>query len=209
MPKKITSKGRPLHVGIDPGREGYITAYDGERIRAQFPVPWLGDEPDHARLARIFLALRLKGAVHANLEHQQAFGKESAKAAFTLGGGYQALKAALIAAEIPFDCPIPDQWKKAMGIPAPQTPAVPKALPRPKKGATAAERKAYKERESARGKAQRARKAKRKEIANRVAQELQPDYDFRSGPRARTPHSGKTESFLLAVHSYRTHGGRG
>ena len=36
MVKKVREKGAPLYLGIDPGREGYLTAYDGERIRASW-----------------------------------------------------------------------------------------------------------------------------------------------------------------------------
>lgn len=205
--KKISrrKKGRSLWLGVDPGKTGYITAYDGERIVASWPLPWLGDEPDLDRLFKMFWALRLAGAVHAFVEHQQTFGKESAKAGFTMGGGYIALKAALKAAGIPFETQIPDQWKKAMGIPAPTVPKVPKALPRPGRGATKQVKAEYKKREGDRGRAQRARKAKRKEIACRVGQELAPGHDFRESSRCRTPHSGKVESFLLAVFCYRTH----
>ncbi len=204
MVRKLREKGAALYLGIDPGKEGYLSAYDGSRIVASWPLPWLGSEPDLDRLFKMFWALRLAGAVHAFLEHQQTFGKESAKSAFTMGAGYVALKAAAKAAGIPLEVRIPDQWKKEMGIPAPTTPKVPKALSKPGKKAPSAEKTAYKERERARGQAQRARKAKRKEIACRVGQELAPGYDFRANARCRTPHSGKVESFLLAFLCYRT-----
>lgn len=202
--KLLRKKGSLLYLGVDPGLTGWICAYDGRRIVAMVKIPWLASEADLIRLFRIFEELRRHGAEYAMLEHQQPFGPESARASFTLGGGYIALKAALTAAEIPFDCPEPDVWKAAMGIPPPGG-KLPKLPKKPPEGETLAWRRAKGKVERARKEAKKRRKAKRKEISCRKAQELAPGHDFRRTPACKGPDDNKCESFLLAVHAYRTH----
>ena len=224
MVKRLSGKtGIEVDLGIDPGREGYVTAWDGKRILGQWPIPWLGDEPDIDRLDRMFTTLRRAGAVHATLEHQQTFGNQgSLKGAFTAGGGYIALKFALRINGIPYEEARPQDWKKFMGIPttAGKLPPLPKKPGKPKlprRGRTKAQKKQLADwkvamirwteeaepAKRARDAALRKVKAKRKDASNLTAMQLSPGHDFRRSSRCKGPHDGKCESFLMAVHSRR------
>lgn len=224
MPRRIGEQTKPeLDLGVDPGKVGgYVTAWDGEKIRGQWPIPWLADEPDIDATLKLFRVLKKAGAVHATLEHQQTFGKEGAKSAFTAGGGYIALKIALRIAEIPFEEPTPQEWKKFMGVPSTQAklPPLPKkpAKPKlPKRNRTKGQKKLLADWkvamirwteevepvEKARNVARRKAKGKRKDASILIAKQLVPGHDFRKNKRCKGPHDGKCESLLLAVHSRR------
>lgn len=190
---------RDLFVGIDPGKEGFICVYDGDKIRAMWALPYLEDEIDVVALSRMLRALRLKGARIALLERQQPFHKEGPQGAFTNGFGYGALKASLVWSGIPFEVVRPDAWKREMSIPAPKI-----TVTHPPKPSNMGARKAW-EKTCKKMDAEVARKRKqaRKDLACRKAQQLQPRYDFRSGPRSKKPHEGKCEAFLLAFLAHR------
>lgn len=221
--ERVVAAKRELDLGIDPGKEGWITAYDGKRIVGQWPIPWIGSEPDLFKIDKLFAALKKAGATHASLEKQQTMGRESPKGAFVAGGGFWVLKTFLYLHEIKYDEPRPQDWKKAMGLPTANTPLEP--LPKkpkkprvPKRNRTPAHKKALVEWEKAmadwryesasiektRSAQRRAASTKRKNSAIQMAKRLAPGHDFRATERSKKPHDGKCESFLLAVHSRRT-----
>lgn len=126
MPKKRLKRSSPIpekpcYGGIDPGKDGFMVLFDGDDIIEAVPVPWLDRDPDLKGLLRIFAGWRKKGVVFAVLEHQQAFGKDSARNAFSLGGGFRALEMGLMALRIPFEVIRPSDWKRRLKIPIPKT----------------------------------------------------------------------------------------
>jgi len=201
---KSRSKGRPKWAGIDPGKQGCICVYDGERLVAAWPIPYLGSEPDLSRLKTMFRALRFANVRHIVLEEQQVYGSQGAVSAGTIMFGYAALKACCVWSGISFECVKPDVWKRGVGIPKVTKPKNPPKVSKPKRGASKAEKETYKKYVAAKKTAESTRKKKRKELSVRKAQELEPDIDFRMNERAKVPHMGKVEAFLIAVHAHRT-----
>jgi len=197
-------KGSPRWAGIDPGKQGYICIYDGQCLVAAWAIPYLGSEPDLPRLKTMFRALRFANVRHIVLEEQQVYGSQGAVSAGTIMGGYMALKACCVWSGIPFTCLKPDVWKRGVGIPKVSKPKNPPKVAKPKRGASKAEKETYKKYVAAKKTAEATRKKKRKELSVRKAQELEPDTDFRMSTRAKVPHLGKVEAFLIAVHAHRT-----
>lgn len=204
MPRKIAKK-RKLFLGVDPGQKGYLCVIDEHgRIQAMVHIPYLGEEVDVARLMRILKTLRLHGVCYAILESQQAFHREGPAGAFTNGFGYGALKASLIWSGIPFEVSRPTDWKRSMNIPAPQgsKPTLP-----PKPAVKNKKRQSAWKKECNRINARAAaeRKKKRKDLACRRAQQLQPEYDFRTSEAWNAKVSdGKCEAYLIAELARRT-----
>lgn len=195
-------------VGIDPGKQGWIVAYNGSTISGAWPLPYLEDELDLVVLERLLLRLRLHGGVAlVVLEQQQVFGKEGAVGAFTTGFNYGVLKAALRYARLPFAVVTPETWKRGVGVPISEKKLPP--LPKKPKGATKAAlakwERAVATAEKVRARARRERKKDTKAIAVRRAQELAPGYDFRKSANAKVPHPDKAEAFLMAVYGFRIH----
>lgn len=216
MARLIKPAGKGLYLGIDPGRQGYMTLYNTVWIPGQYPIPYLGDEIDLAALFASMEHFKSMGVDHALVERQVVMGQESAKVGFMIGGGYMAIKAALLHAEIPMIVKDPSKWKREMDIPVPDVkkPPLPKKPKKPKRGASRIERADYdtavaerKAVQKLREQANRKQKVKRKELAERMARELAPRWDFRGSERARKAHDGKVESFLMAVLCSRIVGG--
>lgn len=206
MPAKARGKSRrrstpPRFAGIDPGKEGVITVLNEKGgILTQWWIPYLGDRINYPQLGRMFAAMKRCGVRLIFLEEQHAFHKEGPKGAFTNGAGYGALCAMLAVVGIPYEIVKPEDWKRSAKIPVP---SVPKAK-LPPKPATKAKLKAW-EKKVKRIKDKRSREVKkrRKELSIARAQALQPGYDFRRSTRARVPHDGKCESYLLAREAWK------
>jgi hypothetical protein len=201
---------RELWIGIDPGKKGFIVAYDGRELVYSYAIPYLGDEPDIPQIKEILTGLRDNAtarAVFAVIEIQRVYGKQGAVSAGTTMGGYLALKASLVWLGIPFECVEAEDWKRAMGIPKP-TGKMPKLPKKPPKGSAKKIVVLYKAEKAAIEKKRTAVRneltKKRKALAFRKAQELAPSIDFRANERCKTPSDGKFEGFLIAVYAYRT-----
>lgn len=186
----------PLYVGIDPGKEGFLCVVDADgRVAAMWRLPYLDNRPDQRRIRKLFAALKRRDVRYIVLEEQHAFPREGAVGAFTNGVGFGTLLNCLAWTDIPHKTSQPSEWKRLMKIPVPKIPK-PKL---PKKPATkAAEKRWKKQCEKLRAKHSRQTKGKRKAYACRLAQQLEPTYDFRLSPRHRGPHDGKCEAFLIA-----------
>lgn len=226
-PRKLFKKStKPLFAGVDPGKTGFIAAYDGEEIVKFWPLPWLDKEPDLYRTALIAREVKAMGVVYALVEHQQAMVYEGAVGAFTLGGGFFAVRMALHMAGVRFEIITSTEWKRSLGIPAanakpvrmPKKPAKPKRLKRHSdKDFKDALRKyeldvvGWKEKKVEVEKQRRANKTKarrdRKWKAIAKAQQLFPDVDFRLSPRHKNDHDGKVESALISVVAHRRYMG--
>ena len=209
MVQRLRSRGRPTYGGIDPGRDGFMILIDGRKIILAERIPYLANGIDRVRLLEILFAWRLEyNCVFVNLEFQQFFPRDGGRAAFSMGHAFGVLEACLTAADIPYETPKPNQWKRDAGIPIAQKGKLPRLPKKPKKlkGAALTRWKVdYAETERKRNAIQRARKTRTKDLACTRAQSLMPRYDFRVSLRAKKPHSGKCEAFLLAVLAFRIH----
>lgn len=164
-------------------------------------IPYLDGEPDLGRLVKIFRAMRYKGVKFTVVEEQHVFYKQGAVSAWTNSAGYMAIKACLAWSGIPYAILKPEVWKREMNLPAKKVQAKlpPRPLTKSKKKQEAWEKACKKAKDRALNKTKKARK----DVSCATAQRMQPGYDFRSSPRARKPHDGKCEAFLLSVIAYR------
>lgn len=182
--KKLKTKPR-VFVGIDPGKAGFIVAYDGDKIVFESPIPYLESEIDPVGLLAVFDEIKRSFKVQmVCLENQAPFGREGAKSIFNLGQSFMGLKMALIAKKLPFSIVTPQKWKKEMKCNLPRS---------SNKGLTEAQIQARRT----------SKKKKLKELAIRKAQEYLPGHDFRLNTRCRNPHDGKCEAALIAVFSFK------
>lgn len=184
MVRRSQSKTNDVFGGIDPGKDGYIVAYDGNEIVFEEPLPYLGSEIDPVALLRLFRRLKRLGVQVIYLENQAAFGPGGVTSIFNLGQSFMALKMGLIATGLRFQITRPNAWKKKMNC----------ALANIKGAGLDDKQKKVKA---------AALKKKLKALANRRAQELAPDHDFRASPRCRVPHNGKCEAFLMAFLAFK------
>lgn len=187
------------------------------KIRVMWTIPYLGKQVDEVRLAKMLLALGESGAELALLEHQQPHAKEGAVGAHSGGAAYGAIRMGLAITGIVYGTPYeilrPEVWKRQAGIPVP---SIPKAnLPAEPTCGTASPKskkdiqktpawKAWKKAcDKIRATRSREVKKRRKELSCALAQRLQPNYDFRKSTRAKGPHDGKCEAFLLAREAWK------
>lgn len=108
-----------IHIGIDPGKTGFLAILDGGRYAA-FATPTIAaakgnkTQYDEAGMARILSSMCPRAAVFAVVEKQQAFPKQGGASNFTTGYGYGLWVGILSALCIPFQAVHPTTWKKAM-----------------------------------------------------------------------------------------------
>jgi len=196
-----TAPGPPRFAGLDPGKEGYICVVDERcRIRAMWALPYLENRIDYVALEKLFRAMKVANVRLLFLEEAHAFPREAPNYAFTNGAGYGAICMALAISKISYEVKKAEQWKRDAGIPVPK---VTKAVLPPKPSTKAALKKWNAECKKVRDKRSRVVKKRRKDLSRAKAQALQPGYDFRISPRAKTPHDGKCEAFLLAREAWK------
>ena len=110
-------------AGIDPGKKGGICIIDGSPEFYPMPICKTGKgsktELDLPRINGIFTDLQLR-FYQLNflviLEKQQAYPNQGAVSNFTTGGGFWALRAMLVAHDLPHVIITPQTWQKAVGI---------------------------------------------------------------------------------------------
>lgn len=102
-------------IGVDPGKEGFITVmFDGGGI-SHFPVPKQKNEVDLHALGE--LVMRIAEAVNVEdtlvaIEKVHAIAGSSSAGTFTFGGIYYALQMAFTMLEFPIILVAPKQWQK-------------------------------------------------------------------------------------------------
>lgn len=198
--KKGAKRKRALYGGIDCGKKGWMILYDGTKVIAADPLPWLDRDPDLTDLVRYFKRWKSLGVEFVFIEDQQVFGQDTAVSAFSLGGGFWTLQAIMAALEIPFATITSAEWRKGVGIKIPTSKTLSKL-----KGKLTKKRKA--ERAKARRIIKAARDKKLKARSISTAQRLQPGYDFRTSSAWNSvPNDNKAEAFLMSVVAYRRHG---
>lgn len=101
-------------IGIDPGASGAISIiFEDGSLFQNVDLPRVGKEYDLRQLNRLVAEHEIHFAC---IEHQQVFGKEGIKTAFTIGFGYGMLLMALEANNIPYIEVRPPAWKKVFTL---------------------------------------------------------------------------------------------
>ncbi len=202
---KRWAKPAPAAGGIDPGREGWLVLTRGRDIVTADPIPYRGNRIDRPKLRAILRRWKLANCTWINVEHQQPFGREGVSSVWTAAEAYGTVKSELDNAgfEGKFREVRPVDWKRDAGLVSAGGPKV--AMPKKPKGDSATKkavekwklacRVAREKQRVVRKVGQRALKDKAVELARRLA----PRADFRASPKARVPHNGKCEAYILSV----------
>ena len=102
------------YIGVDPGKKGAIAIINEDgSLDELHDMPLIGKEYHLKRIAEIVQEHDIAFAV---VEHQQVFGKEGRKTAFTIGVGYGILVMALESAGISYEEVRPTKWKPAFTL---------------------------------------------------------------------------------------------
>jgi len=168
-----------IHIGIDPGKNGFITLMTNKNIQF-FSIPKIGNEVDIHKLNNIFSSIRIEDegkSIHCVIEDVHAIFGSSAKSTFEFGRVNGLIESILVCNGIPYTKVQPKIWQKEMfsGI-------------------------ALQKKPSSTGKTM---KNDTKLMALMAAKRLFPDMDFTATERSKNPHDGKVDSLLLCEYSRR------
>lgn len=167
------------YIGIDPGKESFITVIDSNNSIEFFQIPMIGKEIDVKALNSL-----IKNIDDANfddiycvIEDVHALYGSSAGSTFEFGRIVGILEALLVAHTIPFVKVQPKTWQKVMweGIPLQTKP-------------------------SSTGKTH---VNDTKSMSLMAAQRLFPEVDLRSTERCKKPNHNKVDSLLIASYCQR------
>ena len=169
-----------LHVGIDPGKNGYICInYKGS---IEFKrIPLIGKVYDVKELSELFGTIKAIGDmtshVHCVIEDVHAIFGSAAGSTFEFGYGVGLLEMGLVAYNIPFTKVAPKKWQKQMfeGIPEQKKP-------------------------SSTGKTM---KTDTKLMAEMAAKRIFPNIDLRDTERCKKSHDGKVDALLICEYCKR------
>ena len=107
-----------IYIGIDPGKTGAIAFLDSATSFGKVhDMPWIAKDIDIQQVKGWLKDARQKDYCVACLEYQQAFPRQGAVSAYTLGEGVGQLKGLLLGMEIAFEEVRPAKWKVALSIP--------------------------------------------------------------------------------------------
>ena len=171
-----------LYLGIDPGKNGFLTVIDNDHTSIKcWEMPLIGKEYDIQNLSRILKGI--KGIyctvedVYCVLENVHAIYGASANSTWEFGYGVGIIEGLLTAYNIPYSKVDPKKWQKEMfeGIPLMTKP-------------------------SSTGKTM---KTDTKNMATLAAQRIFPNLDLRATERSKKPHDGKVDSILIAEYCRR------
>lgn len=165
-----------VNIGIDPGKDGFITVMIGEEFIFS-PIPLIGKFLDIHELTRILSEFSSLPDVHCIFEDVHAKYGSSAKATFSFGFVCGATEACIIASGIPFTKVQPKKWQEEMwqGIP-------------------------IQKKQSSTGKTM---VNDTKLMSLMACKRLFPNLDLTANSRCRVPHDGKVDSILLAEYGKR------
>lgn len=170
-----------LYIGIDPGKQGYITIMYKEGEPEFKKIPLIGKEYDVTELSKIFSVLNslseTTSFTHCVVEDVHAIFGASAGSTFEFGYGVGLIEMGLVMAHIPFTKVAPKKWQKEMfeGIPEQRKP-------------------------SSSGKTM---KVDTKLMALQAAKRLFPNVDLRDTEKCKKPHDGKIDSLLICEYCSR------
>lgn len=162
------------YAAIDPGKNGYISAFDGEGNFYSSPIPLIGKIIDTHKFNELLIELR---EAHFAIEDVHALYNSAASATFSFGFVCGIIEGLLIANNISFTRVQPKTWQKELwqGVPLQQKP-------------------------SSTGKTM---VTDTKAMSLIAAKRLFPNIDFRDNPRCKNPHDGKVDATLMAEYCRR------
>ncbi|MDD5026828.1 MAG: hypothetical protein PHH13_05690 [Candidatus Peribacteraceae bacterium] len=106
------------YIGIDPGCNGGIAVITTPSNEGQAVMVETYNMPETEKdIADLFLKLSHGVWIFALIEKVGSMPGNAARAMFTFGRGYGALRMAMICREISFDEVPPQTWQKAIGVP--------------------------------------------------------------------------------------------
>lgn len=163
-----------IYIGIDPGKDGYITIWNGKFN--YHPIPLIGKEVNYNELSKVFDSYDLTNS-YAVLENVHAIFGSSASSTFNFGFFCGAIEMLLNCKNIPYTKVLPSKWQKQMweGI-------------------------ALQKKPSSTGKTQ---VNDTKKISEMAAIRMFPNEDLRDNPRCKKAHDGKVDSLLLCEYCKR------
>lgn len=109
-------KKNEVVIGIDPGKEGFITVMSSEKIQ-HFSMPKIGKEVDLNALSELILKISedcAKKRAIVVIEDVHAIHGSAASATFTFGGICWALRMGFIMCGLPIILVAPKKWQKEM-----------------------------------------------------------------------------------------------
>ena len=168
-------------IGIDPGKQGYITAIgedqEGRTAIESWAMPLIGKMIDIQTLGSVFKNISLFDSVHVAMEEVHAIYGASANNTWEFAYGVGIIEGLLTAYKIPYSKIAPKKWQSQMfeGV---------KMMTKP----------------SSTGKTM---KTDTKSMATVAAQRMFPEYDLKDTPRCKKPHDGKIDSLLIAEYCRR------
>lgn len=107
-------------VGIDPGKDSYITVIEPSKAIVFHPIPMIGKEIDVQELNEILVRIGSEySEVVVVIENVHAIHGSAAEATFDFGKTVGILEALLVANKLPFTKVQPKTWQKEMweGVP--------------------------------------------------------------------------------------------
>ena len=170
-----------VHVGIDPGKNGFICILTDEGFTFS-EIPKIGKMVDIHELSKIFHNLYIDSAekrVHCVIENVHALFGSSAGATFEFGYVNGVLEALLVSIGIPYTKIQPKEWQKEMF----------KGVDQMKKPSSTGKTHVN----------------DTKGMALVAAKRLFPNLDLRATERSKNPHDGKVDSLLLCEFSRRNY----
>ena len=162
------------YAAIDPGKNGYISAFDDEGGYYSSSIPLIGKIIDTHQLNEFLV--KWKDA-HFVIEDVHSIFGVSSKATFSFGFVCGIIEGLLVANNISFTRVQPKVWQKEcwQGVPLQQKP-------------------------SSTGKTM---VTDTKAMSLIAAKRLFPEIDFRDNPRCKNPHDGKVDATLIAEYCRR------
>lgn len=166
-----------VFIGVDPGRDGFISATNHLGGVESFPMPKGSDGVDLKALHDLFKQLSYTECF-CIIEEVHAIYGSAAGATFKFGYTVGATEALLIATSIPYDKVQPKQWQREMWK------DVEKQKKESKSGRLVTDTKA---------------------TSILAATNLYPEIDLRATARSKKPHDGKADSLLLMGYGIRNY----
>lgn len=172
------------YIGIDPGKNGFISAYNEEVGFKFYPIPLINKELDIQALDRYFTLIKSDFDIndfdddsYCVIEDVHAKFGAAAGATFEFGYVCGILEGIVVARRIPYTKVAPKKWQKQMweGVPLIQKP-------------------------SSTGKTQ---VNDTKAMSLMAAKRMFPGIDLRENERCKKPHDGKIDSLLLCEYCKR------
>lgn len=167
-----------MYLGIDPGKQGYITIM-GEDGSINFrSIPLIGKEFDIHGLFDVMIGIAENYHIkHCVLESVHAIYGASAESTFSFGYGVGIIEGMLVSLSIPYTKIPPKTWQKEIwqGVPIQQ-----------KKSSTG-----------------KTMVNDTKLMSEMAAKRLFPNVDLRASERCKKSHDGKVDSLLIAEYCRR------